>query len=252
MGNILTTKELADLMGVSTTAVNKRIKAGSIKATMDASGNYKINISDLSPKDQKKITLRQKRAVREVKSLSVSEDIQRLEKSLWEAADALRGTVDSSQYKEIVLGLIFLKYVSDVFAKKEEEIKASKTYKGLLTETEREAYLEDGNMYRKDGSFYVIKQANWDYLKKNASRADIATLIDQAMEAIERDNDSLIGVLPREYVRSGVQPQTLSELINTFFTVRFFRRHSTRTRSIRQSVRVLHRSVCVVRRQARR
>ena len=120
MSNILSTKELADLMGISTTAVNKRIKAGSIKATMDASGNYKINFSDLSAKDKKKIGLRQKRAVRKVKSFNARDNLEGLEKRLWDAADILRGTVDSSQYKETVLGLIFFEICLGCFYEKRE------------------------------------------------------------------------------------------------------------------------------------
>ena len=221
MSNILTTKELADLMGISTTAVNKRIKAGSIKATMDASGNYKINFSDLSPKDQKKITLRKKKVVREAESFNTNDKTQKLEEKLWESADILRGTVDSSQYKEIVLGLIFLKYVSDVFTKQEDKIKQSNTYRNISNVSQKAEYLGDRDIYHKDGAFYVAKQAHWEYLQQNASHTNIATLIDRAMELIERDNEQLKSVLPREYVRSGVQHDAISALITTFSKLDF-------------------------------
>lgn len=216
MNTILTTKELADLMGVSTTAINKRIKAGSIKATMDASGNYKINIAELSPKDQKKIELKQKRAVRAVESPDTS-----LENSLWQAADALRGTVDSSQYKEIVLGLIFLKYISDTFTKTENKMKQGESYKQIRDAEKKKQYLKDKDIYHQDGLFYIPRRAHWDFLKEKASSSYIAQVIDEAMNMIAKENESLTGVLPNEYIRSGIQHETLSELINIFSKLDF-------------------------------
>ena len=114
-----------------------------------------------------------------------------------------------------------MKYVSDVFTKKEKQIKKSSAFKKMSTTTEQAEYLGDKNRYYQDGAFYVAKQAHWEYLQENASRANIATLIDHAMENIEKENEQLQGILPKEYVRSGIQSDTLSELISTFSQLDF-------------------------------
>lgn len=136
-------------------------------------------------------------------------DIQQIETKLWQAADKLRGNISSSEYKYIVLGLIFLKYVSDAF-----EMQYQKA--------ESEGYdPEDRDFYTQDNVFWVPKEARWDYLRDNAKTPQIGVLVDAAMDAIERDNPSLKGVLPKDYAREALDKRRLGELIDLFTNVTF-------------------------------
>jgi type I restriction enzyme M protein len=127
------------------------------------------------------------------------------EAKLWAAADALRNNMDAAEYKHVVLGLIFLKYISDAFEAKHAELEAQKT---------QGADPEDRDEYRATGIFWVPKEARWPYLKANAPQPTIGTLVDDAMAAIERDNPSLKGVLPRDFGRAGLDKQRLGQIIN--------------------------------------
>src|SRR5664280_1171050 len=120
------------------------------------------------------------------------------EAKLWAAADALRNNMDAAEYKHVVLGLIFLKYISDAFESKHAELEAQRA---------EGADSEDSDEYRAVSIFWVPKEARWDYLKGNAPQPKIGTIVDDAMTAIERDNQSLKGVLPREYARPGLDKQ---------------------------------------------
>jgi type I restriction enzyme M protein len=127
------------------------------------------------------------------------------EAKLWQAADALRNNMDAAEYKHVVLGLIFLKYISDAFEAKHKE----------LDEQRGEgADPEDPDEYRAESIFWVPKEARWSYLKANAPQPAIGTTVDAAMDAIERDNPSLKGVLPKDYARPGLDKQRLGQLIN--------------------------------------
>src|SRR2546426_4401535 len=128
-----------------------------------------------------------------------------LEAKLWAAADALRNNMDAAEYKHVVLGLIFLKYISDAFEAKHAELEAQKA---------QGANPEDPDEYRAASIFWVPKEARWTHLKANAPQASIGTLVDDAMTAIERDNPSLKGVLPKDYARPGLDKQRLGQLIN--------------------------------------
>ncbi|MBI5117929.1 SAM-dependent DNA methyltransferase [Candidatus Poribacteria bacterium] len=127
------------------------------------------------------------------------------EAKLWAAADALRNNMDAAEYKHVVLGLIFLKYISDAFEAKHAELVSQKT-KG--------ADPEDSDEYRATSIFWVPKEARWSHLKASAPQPTIGTLVDDAMSAIERDNPSLKGVLPKEYARPGLDKQRLGQIIN--------------------------------------
>jgi len=128
-----------------------------------------------------------------------------LEAKLWAAADALRNNMDAAEYKHVVLGLIFLKYISDAFEAKHAELTAEKA-KG--------ADPEDPDEYRAVNIFWVPKEARWPHLKASAPQPTIGTIVDRAMEAIERDNPSLKAVLPKDYARPGLDKQRLGQLIN--------------------------------------
>jgi type I restriction enzyme M protein len=125
------------------------------------------------------------------------------EAELFKAADKLRGNMEPSDYKHVVLGLIFLKYISDAFEARHAE---------LLANDPQAA--EDKDEYLAGNIFWVPKDARWSHLKANAKRPEIGTLIDDAMRAIEKDNDSLKGVLPKDYARPALNKVMLGELID--------------------------------------
>ena len=130
------------------------------------------------------------------------------EEKLWKAADKLRSNMDAAEYKHVVLGLIFLKYISDVFKEIYEELK-----------NDKDSDPEDTDEYKSRNIFWVPPEARWDYLQKNAKQPVIGTLIDDAMDAIERDNQSLKGVLPKNYARPALDKQRLGELIDLIGTI---------------------------------
>jgi type I restriction enzyme M protein len=127
------------------------------------------------------------------------------EAKLWAAADALRNNMDAAEYKHVVLGLIFLKYISDAFEAKHAELDAQRR---------QGADPEDPDEYRAATIFWVPKEARWSHLKANAPQPTIGTLVDDAMSAIERDNASLKGVLPKDFARPGLDKVRLGQLIN--------------------------------------
>ena len=125
------------------------------------------------------------------------------EAKLWQAADALRNNMDAAEYKHVVLGLIFLKYISDAFEAKHAELEAEKA-KG--------ADPEDPDEYRAASIFWVPKEARWQHLKASAPQPTIGMLVDDAMTAIERDNPSLKGTLPKDFARPGLDKQRLGQV----------------------------------------
>jgi type I restriction enzyme M protein len=143
-----------------------------------------------------------------------------LEASLWDAADRLRNKMDAAEYKHIVLGLIFLKYVSDMFASRRAELEAALTDPDsdyyLPKEASRNAILEARDEYTSHGVFWVPEGHRWADLRKAAKLPDIGGKLDAAMEAIEKENASLKGVLPKNYSRREITPATLGGLIDTF------------------------------------
>ncbi len=128
-----------------------------------------------------------------------------LEKQLWKAADKLRKNIDAAEYKHIVLGLIFLKYISDAF----EEL-----YAKLKAEEQHGADPEDKDEYKAENVFFVPHDARWSYLQSKAKQPDIGKFVDDAMDAIEKDNSSLKGVLPKVFARQNLDPTSLGELID--------------------------------------
>jgi type I restriction enzyme M protein len=130
------------------------------------------------------------------------------EQKLWAAADKMRGHMDAAEYKHVALGLIFLKYISDAF----EELHAA-----LLKD--KDADPEDRDEYTAETVFWVPKQARWSFLQKNAKQVTIGKLIDDAMVAIEKENPSLKGVLPKDYARPALDKQRLGELIDLISTI---------------------------------
>jgi type I restriction enzyme M protein len=130
------------------------------------------------------------------------------EQKLWAAADKLRGHMDAAEYKHVVLGLIFLKYISDAFLERYEALKADKL-----------ADPEDGDEYTAENVFWVPKEARWGYIQGKAKQTSIGKVIDDAMVAIEKENLSLKGVLPKDYARPALDKQRLGELIDLIGTI---------------------------------
>lgn len=128
-----------------------------------------------------------------------------LEKQLWKAADKLRKNIDAAEYKHIVLGLIFLKYISDAF---EEQ------YAKLQAEAAQGADPEDRDEYKADNIFFVPPSARWTFLRNSAKQSTIGKIVDDAMDAIERENNQLKGVLPKVFARQNLDPASLGELID--------------------------------------
>ncbi len=124
---------------------------------------------------------------------------------LWRTADALRGSMDAAEYKHVVLGLIFLKYISDAF----EEGHAQ-----LETERDQGADPEDPDEYRAQSIFWVPPEARWSYLKAQARQSTIGQLVDDAMAGIERDNQALKDVLPKDYARPALDKTRLGQVVD--------------------------------------
>ena len=134
------------------------------------------------------------------------------EAKLWLAADKLRSNMDAGEYKHVVLGLIFLKYISDTFEEHHAKLLAAKgEYAG--------ANAEDPDEYKAENVFWVPPAARWTYLQNSAKQPTIGKIVDDAMVAIERDNQRLKGVLPKDYARPGLDKHRLGELIDLIGTI---------------------------------
>jgi type I restriction enzyme M protein len=132
------------------------------------------------------------------------------EQKLWLAADKLRSNMDASEYKHTVLGLIFLKYISDAF---------DEMYQRLLADQDQGADPEDPDEYRAENVFWVPQEARWSFLQGKAKQPTIGKLVDDAMVAIERDNPRLKGVLPKDFARPALDKHRLGELIDLVGTI---------------------------------
>ena len=126
-------------------------------------------------------------------------------------ADALRGSMDSGEYKHVTLGLLFLKYISDAFEEQHARLEA---------EEKQGADPEDPDEYRALNIFWVPPEARWSHLKAQAKQATIGQLVDDAMAGIERDNPTLKGVLPKDYARPTLDKQRLGQLIDLISNIR--------------------------------
>lgn len=155
--------------------------------------------------------------------------MKELKDTLWKAADKLRGSMDASQYKDVILGLVFLKYVSDAFEERREQIRAELTTDGY-DEDQIAELIDDVDEYTGRGVFWVPSTARWSYLAENAKglsgaagepEQSIGQLVDGAMEGVMQDNPQLAGTLPRIFNRDSVDQRRLGELVDLFNSARF-------------------------------
>ncbi len=133
------------------------------------------------------------------------------EAELWSMANALRGSMDAAEYKHVVLGLIFLKYISDAFEEKRSRLEALGT---------DEADPEDPDEYRAENIFWVPHQSRWEHIKAQAKQPAVGKLVDDAMAGIERENRALKGVLPKDYARPALDKSRLGQIIDLISNIR--------------------------------
>jgi len=166
--------------------------------------------------------------------------MKELKDTLWKAADKLRGSMDASQYKDIILGLVFLKYVSDAFEERRAQIATELEADGL-GEEQIAQLIDDVDEYTGHGVFWVPENARWGFLSENAKGIaaapgepvkSIGLLIDEAMEAIMASNPALAATLPRLYNRDNIDQRRLGELVDLFNSARFTGQGSTRARDL--------------------
>lgn len=131
------------------------------------------------------------------------------EKQIWDAACVLRGNMDASEYKSVVLGLIFLKYISDRFDEK---------YQALVAEGD--GFEEDIDEYTSEGIFFVPENARWNVIASNAHSPEIGTIIDEAMRAIEKENKRLKDILPKNFARPELDKRRLGDVVDLFTNIK--------------------------------
>ena len=148
-----------------------------------------------------------------------------LEASLWETADALRGNQEPSEYKHVVLGLVFLKYISDRFEERRKAIETSLSDPDsedyIPNEARREQFIESRDEYTSHNVFWVPADARWDSIQAKAKLPSIGQDIDKAMDLIEKENPVIRGVLPRNYGREGLDKGRLGQLVDLIGSIGF-------------------------------
>ncbi|HQU08153.1 MAG TPA: N-6 DNA methylase [Candidatus Paceibacterota bacterium] len=221
----ITVAEMAKMLGVTRAAINKQISEKKIPAEK-VGRNYLIPKTALPAGLEERIRTEQKKATDMVIKKSHHHDLD-FEKELWAAADKLRGNIDVSEYKNIVLGLLFLKYISDAFYKRHEELEGfTRDPKNedfyVKDEKARAQILETKDFYKSVGVFYVPEKSRWEYLQTKTMQSDIGQVLDKAMDLIEEDNRAeLEGVLPKIYTRTTLDHAVIGELVNIFSRISF-------------------------------
>jgi type I restriction enzyme M protein len=150
---------------------------------------------------------------------------QELKKTLWAAADKLRSNMDAAEYKHIVLGLIFLKYVSDTFSERRVELRRKFTDPSdeyyLSDQASLERELEDRDYYTEANVFWVPESARWESIRNNAKQPNLGRLIDDALVAIETENPRLKNILDKRFARTELEPGRLGELVDLISKIGF-------------------------------
>ncbi|TFC02326.1 class I SAM-dependent DNA methyltransferase [Cryobacterium sp. MDB2-33-2] len=175
-----------------------------------------------------------------VKVAALPSTMKELKDTLWKAADKLRGSMDASQYKDVILGLVFLKYVSDAFDERREQIRSELEADGQ-NEDQIGQLIDDVDEYTGQGVFWVGARARWSHLAENAkgmpatlgeAPKSIGLLIDEAMDLISSDNPTLAGSLPRIYNRDNLDQRRLGELLDLLNSARFTGHGASKARDI--------------------
>src|SRR3989338_3254367 len=225
----VTPTQLAKMLGISRIAIHQKIKKAEIKAENvgdSAKPTYLIPKSSLSPEIQERKQNEQKKNTEKVLTKNNHHDLG-FERELWAAADRLRGNIDVSEYKNIVLVLLFLKYISDSFYKRREvliDMTRDKKNEDFYVPTDeaRKAILETKDFYTSEGVFYVPEKSRWEFLQTRTMSPDLGKVLDNAMELIEKDNPvQLENVLPRVYTKTNLDHTVLGELVNIFSQISF-------------------------------
>jgi type I restriction enzyme M protein len=171
---------------------------------------------------------------------SAPSTMKELKDTLWKAADRLRGSLSANQYKDVILGLVFLKYVSDAYDERREQIRAELAAEGMDDEQIADL-IDDPEEYQGYGVFVVPERARWSYLARYAKgkpatgdepERTIGYLIDEAMSAVMTVNPALGGTLPRLYNKDNIDQRRLGELIDLFNSARFSRQGQHRARDL--------------------
>lgn len=149
-----------------------------------------------------------------------------LEQTLWDAADKMRGNLEAGEYKHVVLGLVFLKYISDAFGERRAWLETATADPAnddyyVKNAARRDEIVEDRNEYAADNVFWVPTEARWGYLQDRAKQPEIGVLIDHAMDLVEADNPQLKGVLPKSFARAEIDKRLLGELVDLIGTIGF-------------------------------
>ena len=148
-----------------------------------------------------------------------------LEQTLWDAADKMRGNLEASEYKHVALGLVFLKYISDAFEQRHGYLTAATADPDseyfIPEPSRRHLVSESRDEYTSEAVFWVPEEARWPHLQDKAKQPEIGVLLDAAMDAIERDNPSLRGVLPKAYARADIDKRLLGELVDLIGSIGF-------------------------------
>ncbi|OHV63674.1 class I SAM-dependent DNA methyltransferase [Pseudofrankia sp. BMG5.36] len=174
------------------------------------------------------------------KEPSAPSTMKELKDTLWKAADRLRGSLSANQYKDVILGLVFLKYVSDAYDERREDIHAELTAEGYDDE-QIEDLIDDPEEYQGYGVFVVPPLAQWTYLAENAKgrpaegtepAKNVGRLIDEAMDLVMKANPTLQGTLPRLYNKDNIDQRRLGELLDLFNSARFSRQGEHRARDL--------------------
>ncbi|GIW67004.1 MAG: restriction endonuclease subunit M [Candidatus Parcubacteria bacterium] len=225
--NYISTRDLARILGITRQAIQKMMKKYPNIKVKEVGGAFLYEIESLPEEIKEKIRKAREEAAEKLKLFKPEayKDID-FEKELWKAADKLRGSIDPADYKHIVLGLIFLKYVSDMFYQRKQQltewVSDSSNTEWYVSDPERRKFIiEDKHQYRAQGVFYIPEKARWEYLVQHSMHHDIGRYLNEAMEAIEEENPKLKGVLPKVYISSQLESHVLGELINIFSKIKF-------------------------------
>lgn len=219
----ISTSDLSRILGVTRQAIQKQLSKYPEIKIKEIGSSFLYEIDSLPLEIKNKVINVQKEVVEKVIKVGQknSQDVD-IKKELWKAADKLRGSIDPSEYKYIVLGLIFLKYVSDAFYQKKEEIEKKLAGASFVRDqSTKNYYLNQKDPYKAEGIFYVPEKARWDFLISKSSQGNVGKYIDEAMEEIEKENPELKGILPKIYSATPLENYVLTELINIFSKIKF-------------------------------